>query len=607
MRLFLILIIFLFSYVPNVWSQEYLWPTDSGQYLSSTFGETRSAHFHAGLDIKTWGREGYRVFASRDGILYRLLVTERGYGKAIYLKHADNTYTVYAHLQRFNDEFQEIADSIRLKDFSFEMDAQLDSLGIFIEQGDIIGFTGSSGIGPPHLHFEVRDSLDNPINALTTNLAVKDDLSPIFSSLIVEPLTEDSRVKGKPVSQYIRSQNNNGDYDFGEIDISGEVGLAVNVYDRANEVHNAYAVHSLTLLHDSDTLFYQELNSFNFSDDREMFLDRIAPFGSDRRGHQRLYGKEGHNNPFYLIDKPQAQILPADTAKNYTIVASDYFGNRSTATLRISPSTKENTASPVTYLPIENWYWHEDWASPDLIHTIDLNEDLKGLKWTDSQIIVQKDESPDIQFSRLNPEQAQKIYTPGRKLSLRFRKNAFFDTLTIATSYSLMNEEIHISIQPEMLATKSDFHVAFYLGEMFQKENKYRLFRKKRSNGELSYIESELRGKTVHAYPSELGEFIIIPDNEAPSISNLKIYQTEYGKWLATVDVKDELSGINSASAVFTINGMRGIAEYDYEEELLIYYHPDFTPNSINTVLIDVEDKAGNNVSFSQEQTITGF
>lgn len=607
MRLFL-LIALLLSFIPQtVQAQEYLWPTDSGQYLSSTFGETRSAHFHAGLDIKTWGREGYRVFASRDGKLYRLLVTERGYGKAIYLKHPDNTFTVYAHLQRFNNKFQALADSVRMIDHSFEMDENFEDKAIEVQQGDLIGYTGSTGIGPPHLHFEVRDSLQNPINALTTNLRVKDNIPPVFSTLIVEPLTKESRVNGRPVSDQIRAQNNDGVYDFGEVKLAGEAGLAVNVYDQANDVYNAYAVYSLALLQEADTLFYQELKAFDFQNDPEMFLDRVAPFGSNRRGHQRLYGKEGNNNPFYLIQKPSAQIAVSDSTKNYTIVATDYFGNKSTAILKISPDTLSTSDSPIHYQPIGKWYWHEDWASPDLNNTIDLTEELKGIQWTDSQTILRNDSLPDIHLSRIVPERSQKITSPNRKFSLRFKEYSFFDTLTVASSYTIIDNEVHLSVQPEMLAMRSDFHLSFYMDEVFEPDNNYRLFRKKNSKEELSYIDSELRGRTIHAYPSELGEFVIKPDNEAPKISDLKIFESEYGKWFATVHLEDELTGINADSALFIINGVRGIAEYDYEEELLIYYHPDFTPDSLNMVEIQVEDKAGNRISFSENHLIPGF
>jgi hypothetical protein len=145
------------------------------------------------------------------------------------------------------------------------------------------------------------------------------------------------------------------------------------------------------------------------------------------------------------------------------------------------------------------------------------------------------------------------------------------------------------------------------LDEIYEPDNNYRLFRKNRSREKLSYVDSELRGRTVHAYPSELGEFVIKPDNEAPKISDLSFYKTDYGKWLAKVHLKDDLTGIQSSSALFIINGIRGIAEYDYEEELLIYYHPDFIPEEINTIEIKVEDKAGNSTSFSEEHRIPGF
>ncbi len=79
----------------------YLWPTEASPYLTSTFAETRSAHFHAALDIKTWGQRGYEVYATRDGVVDRIAIGPRGYGKVVYLKHNDGSYSVYAHLLSF--------------------------------------------------------------------------------------------------------------------------------------------------------------------------------------------------------------------------------------------------------------------------------------------------------------------------------------------------------------------------------------------------------------------------------------------------------------------------------------------------------------------------
>lgn len=598
MRFFIIFIFPLLLSVTDVQAQQYLWPSSSGNYLSSTFGETRSAHFHAGLDIKTWGREGYRVFAAQDGKLYRLLVTERGYGNAVYLKHPDGRFTVYAHLQRFNQKFQSIADSIRLQDYSFEMDAFVDTLSLDVKQGEVIGYTGSTGIGPPHLHFEIRDSLDIPINALTTNLSVKDNIPPVFSSLIVEPLTKDSRVNGKPVSEFIRANTTTDTYHFGEIKLTGKAGLAVNVYDQADDVYNAYAVYSLTLIqNDGDTLFHQQLNRFNYDESNEMFLDRIAPFGSSRRGHQRLYKKDGSNNPFYLTAKKGAEIKIPDTSRTYTIIASDYFGNTSKAKVTFVRDTDVKASQPTVNPNTGQWYWTENWASPDLTNTLDLTLDSLGFAWNEFQQLIYTDSTKYLNIARITPEKPQKITTPDRQLTLRFGRQAFFDTLSIATYYLADSNKVKISVQPEMLPTKSDFGLEFFLGDFYKPGNNYRLFQVASSDGELNYVQSELMGRTIHARPSSLGEFTIEADNYPPEISNFRVYKTDYGVWLASVRVTDDLTGIESSSAQFFVNNRQGIAEYDYEEELLIYYLPDFVPQSTNTAVVKVKDKAGNTAS----------
>jgi hypothetical protein len=52
------------------------------------------------------------------------------------LQHDDGSFSVYAHLLRFNDELQQLADSIRFKDYSSSFDMQLDTMNIEIEQGE---------------------------------------------------------------------------------------------------------------------------------------------------------------------------------------------------------------------------------------------------------------------------------------------------------------------------------------------------------------------------------------------------------------------------------------------------------------------------------------
>ena len=47
----------------TILAQRYTPPVDFSMLLSGTFGELRSNHFHAGIDIKTEGVEGQKIRA----------------------------------------------------------------------------------------------------------------------------------------------------------------------------------------------------------------------------------------------------------------------------------------------------------------------------------------------------------------------------------------------------------------------------------------------------------------------------------------------------------------------------------------------------------------
>src|SRR5439155_3452648 len=80
-----------------------LWPLEIPGVLLSTFAEYRYDHLHAGVDISTRGGTGYKVRAAESGSIYRLKVEWRGYGRALYIRHAGGRVTVYGHLERYED------------------------------------------------------------------------------------------------------------------------------------------------------------------------------------------------------------------------------------------------------------------------------------------------------------------------------------------------------------------------------------------------------------------------------------------------------------------------------------------------------------------------
>ena len=146
----------------------YIWPVKLTPDLSSRFCDHRNGHFHAGLDIRTNGRPGYRIYAIDDGYIYRLSTAHNGYGKALYLRLDDGKIVVYGHLSGFGEDLDELVRKKQMGDKKYYQNIFFDPGTYKVKKGQQIGFTGESGSGRPHLHFEIQRGgvQRNPIGIL---------------------------------------------------------------------------------------------------------------------------------------------------------------------------------------------------------------------------------------------------------------------------------------------------------------------------------------------------------------------------------------------------------------------------------------------------------
>lgn len=327
-------------------STTYFWPTNASRYMSSSFGESRSSHFHAAIDIGTWGHEGHAVFAARDGIVHRVAVGPVGYGNVIYMRHDDGSTSVYAHLKDFHPGIRSIVDSLRLKDYSFEFDRNMEEYDIRFSRGQQIGWSGSTGVGPPHLHFELRTPEGRPFNPLLAGVHIDDTIPPQFSALAIEPLAAGSKIGGGTTIHRTRPSRHGGQYHFGTVDVQGEIGLAVDVFDRANASNNVHAVYELEMVVNDELYFHSRIDSFSYFKTRQMFLDRIyALWNTERNGFQRLYVRKGNTLPVYKETGHSGRLnLPPGT-HDVLITATDFFGNSTRASLQLNVSGSD--AEPV--------------------------------------------------------------------------------------------------------------------------------------------------------------------------------------------------------------------------------------------------------------------
>lgn len=584
---------------PQSDTTDYLWPTNASPYLSSTFAETRSAHLHSGIDIRTWGREGYEVYASKNGVVHRIGISPEGYGNVIYLKHDDGFYTVYAHLSRFEPDLQAVIDSIRLIDYTYEFDKIIEHKNIRFNRGEIIGYTGSTGVGPPHLHFEIRSPEFEPINPLLSNLSVEDTLPPVFSGLAVEIL--DPKTLQYTGHKFVPLTESRSDTTvFRTISADGPIGLAVDVYDRANRTPNVYAVHELTMVANGDTLFHSQANTFNFDEAQHMFLDRSYPILAEtRRGYQRLFVVNGNNLNFYQKSVNRGVLMLDEGDHQVEIYAQDIFGNRSVAIVEIQ-STYSSDSRQIASLPAYPLLESQTEMVPvHLYHTItpvfintpaNSSNPKKSAGNTFSAFYQSKSKT----VSTFHPGKKQHLFTPTKRAWVTIGADNLYDTLNISMEEVFVHEMPAIRFKPNRLPIQGEMSIHYQLPEEFRGIEQLGLYSYDEFRDRYFFVDSIGTNGVVNTEILEFAELRVRKDIHPPFVGDVEIKRTWADRYVVQVSTVDEQSGIDYRRSRITVNGMRGIIEYDPEKDLLIFYHPEFRPETENRVEISVYDKVGN-------------
>ena len=157
------------------------------------FGDYRGGHFHAGIDLGTARRVGRPVLAPESGWIERVRASGVGYGRALYLRTPDDRILVFGHLDAFAGRVGEYVQSAQDSSRQYEQDLWLHPKQFHVGAGEVIAWSGESGAGGPHLHFEVRRG-DTAYNPLRAGMAVADRIPPELTTLTLEPLDEASQV-----------------------------------------------------------------------------------------------------------------------------------------------------------------------------------------------------------------------------------------------------------------------------------------------------------------------------------------------------------------------------------------------------------------------------
>ena len=283
----------------NLLKQEKTNPLDIPIILSGTYGELRSNHFHSGIDIKTKGIQGLNVYSYASGYVSRIKVSHGGYGKALYIKHPDGNTTVYAHLKKFSSKIEEIVKSKQYKRESYEIEFFPKENEISVLENEIIAFSGNTGgTSGPHLHFEVRDKNQIPINPLiNSSIYIEDDRTPFFKKLFYKSYERnnvfDSQTELK-INKITSSL-----YVSDTLKSSGKIGIGIVAFDKHNRANNSNGIFKIITSLNNQNLLKILFDSISFDKTKHIntFID-YSFFKNHKIRIQKLFIEE--NNPLDL-------------------------------------------------------------------------------------------------------------------------------------------------------------------------------------------------------------------------------------------------------------------------------------------------------------------
>lgn len=566
----------------------YTFPIKPGQrnYLAGTMGELRSNHFHTGIDIRTEGRTGLAVHASAQGYVSRVAISSTGYGNALYITHPNGYITVYAHLERFVGP---LADYIRQEQYrrkQSEMNLYFHKDRFPIKKGELVAYSGNSGSsGGPHLHYDIRDKNNNPVNPLEFGFnEILDHTPPIAQKLVIKTLDKYARVNdqfGRAIYNTVRVGNN---YVINEpIAVYGTIGMELYAYDKLDNSRFRCGINTMKVEVDNEVIFTQNIDKLSFAKQRDILVHMdYTELQENGLRYHKLYVDDGNDLDFYQSHEAKLRIEKPGTHQVH-VTMTDSYGNTSYVDFSLIYKTPEHDISDVNINQKNHQLIDNTLVITAPAKTSDNTLDmyLPKLQKTPAAYIVNNkavylwdmhdglpysyktDENEEILNYQTSIPSGTNYNFYSQYVDIDFTIGSLFDTLYMNTHYtfdSTNNREI-FNIGNELVPLRKYVSVDLKPVKDYKNNEKFAVYGLS-DNGGLFYKGGKWEDGKIMFYTRDFGKYTIAADTIPPKIIPIKTNASDL-----VFKITDERSGIKDFKCL--VNGEWVLMHYDYKRALI--------------------------------------